>query len=99
MGDSKLGTDDRYTRVAPLGPGMRVLFAIIGCAALVPVVLIGANEFRAMSGTSFVGPVLMLAFCGVVLVGALLLLQAALRGTTPVRRPSGRRPHPPHRSS
>jgi hypothetical protein len=99
MRDSKLGTDGRYTRVTPLGPAMRVLFAVIGCAALIPVVLIVVNEFRTLSGKSFVGPVLMLAFCAVVLVGALLLLRAAMRGTTAVRRPNGRRPRHPERSS
>lgn len=81
----------RYPRPTPLGAGMRVLFAIIGLAALIPVVLIAANEFRALSGGSFVGPLLMLAFSVVVVIGAFLLLRSAFRGTAVVRQPGARK--------
>ena len=87
MRNAKLGTTDGYPRERPLGPGMRVLFAALGLAALIPVVLIAVNEFRALSGASRGGPVVMLAFCIVVLLGSLTLLRASLRGSAFVRRP------------
>lgn len=87
MRESKLGSSG-YPRV-PLSTGMRVLFGVLGIAALVPVVLIVVNEFRSLGGGSIFGPVVMIAFCVVVFLGAVSLLQAAVQGTAIVRRPRG----------
>ena len=86
MRNAKLGTTG-YPRATLIGPAMRVLFAVLGLAALIPVVLIAVNELRALSGTSRGGPLLMLAFCVVVLLGSLTLLRASWRGIAMVRRP------------
>jgi len=80
-----------HPRMTPIGPGMRVLFAVLGIAALVPVALISVEQFRALSAGSLWGPLLLLAFCAVVVFGALLLLLASIRGTAAVRRPSRKR--------
>jgi len=87
MRQTKFGSGGGYPRVTPIGPGMRILFAILGVAAIVPVVLIAMNELHAMSDGSRAGPVIMLAFCAVVLIGALSLLLASVRGTAVVRKP------------
>ena len=92
MRNAKLGITDG--RAVPIGPGLRVLFAVLGLAALIPVALIAVNEFRAISSGARAGALLMLAFCGVVLLGALTLLRASFRGIAFVRRPSRERRNP-----
>jgi len=91
MRNAKLGTPDGYPRAKPIGPGLRVLFAVLGIAALVPVALIASTELRAVSSGSRGGALIMLAFCIVVAMGALSLLRAAAHGVAMVRRPSRKR--------
>ena len=79
-----------HPRPTPLGPGMRALFAIIGIAAFVPVALIAVSEFRELSGGVRGGALFMFAFCIVVVIGAIQLLRAAIRGEAVVRRPRSR---------
>jgi hypothetical protein len=78
-------------RAVQIGTGLRVLFAVLGLAALIPVALISANEFRAMSNGSRGGPLIMLAFCTAVALGAFTLLRASFRGAAFVRRPNRER--------
>ena len=86
MRNAKVGTTG-YPRATPIGPGMRILFGVLGLAALIPVVLIAMNEFGALSDGARGGPLVMLAFCVVVFLGSLTLLRASLRGVAMVRRP------------
>ena len=88
MRNAKRGEADRYPRATPIGPGLRVLFAVLGIAALIPVALIAGNELRGLSGAPRGGPLVMLGFCILVGLGALTLLRAALRGVAMVRRPN-----------
>jgi hypothetical protein len=78
-------------RTANLGPGLRVLRAIIGTAALGSGVFIVATELRLAYRGSPVAPTLFASLvAGVAALGGGLLIRGAIRGRIAVRDPRGR---------
>jgi len=78
-------------RATSLGPGLRVLLAIIGMAALGSGIIVAATELRyAHRGSPLVPTLLATGVAGLAAVGGVLLLRGAIRGRIPVRDPRGR---------
>lgn len=74
-----------------LGPGFRVLLALLGVVALGAGLAVGATELRvAYLGAPLI-PALAIAFvCGLAALGGARLLRGAIRGRIAVRRPRRR---------
>jgi hypothetical protein len=78
-------------RTADLGPGLRVLLAIIGTAALGSGILIAATELRlAYRGSPVVPTLFALLVAGLAALGGGLLIRGAIRGRIAVRDPRDR---------
>jgi hypothetical protein len=79
-------------RITKLGPGLRVLLAAIGTAALGSGIVVAAIELRyASHGSPVVPTVLASGVAGLAALGGVLLLRGAIRGRIAVRDPRGRR--------
>ena len=79
-------------RITSLGPGLRVLLAIIGLAALASGIVVAATELRyAYLGSPLMPTLLVSGVAGLVTLGGVLLLRGAIRGRIAVRDPRGRR--------
>jgi hypothetical protein len=77
-------------RQVALGTGLRILLGVLGAAAVVAGIVVGAAEgYRALHGWPWPAVVVVL-FCVVVICGGLLLLQGARTGRIVVRDPSRR---------
>ena len=73
-----------------LGPGLRVLLAVIGTAALGSGIVVAATELRyASRGSPLVPTMLASAVAGLAAFGGVLLLRGAIRGRIAVRDPRG----------
>jgi F0F1-type ATP synthase membrane subunit c/vacuolar-type H+-ATPase subunit K len=78
-------------RTADLGPGLRVLLAIIGTAALGSGIIIAATELRLAYRGSPVVPALFASLvAGLAALGGGLLIRGAVRGRIAVRDPRDR---------
>lgn len=74
-----------------LGPGLRVLLAIIGTAAVGSGIVVAATEVRwAYLGAPVVPTLLASLVAGLAAVGGGLLIRGAIRGRIAVRDPRGR---------
>ncbi|HEX5073803.1 MAG TPA: hypothetical protein VFW03_11380 [Gemmatimonadaceae bacterium] len=79
-------------RITSPGPGLRVLLAIIGAAALGSALIVATAAIRSASlGSAPVRTSLALLVAGVVAVGGGLVLRGAIRGRIAVRDPRGHR--------
>ena len=77
-------------REVALGITLRTLLGVIGSAAVIAGVIVGAYEMRrAAHGLPWTAAVLSL-FCLVVICGGVILLNGAWRGRIGVRDPAGR---------
>jgi len=78
-------------RITSLGPGLRVLLAVIGTAALGSGIIVAATELRyAYGGSPLVPTLLASGAAGLAALGGVLLLRGAIRGRIAVRDPRGR---------
>jgi hypothetical protein len=78
-------------RITSLGPGLRVLIAIIGTAALGSGIVIAVTQIRSpYLGSAPVRTSLVLLVAGLAAFGGGLLVRGAIRGRIPVRDPRGR---------
>jgi hypothetical protein len=69
-----------------LGAGLRLLFAVIGIAAVTAPLQVALVEARSTGGSRVVRMLVMI-ICVPIVVGGGVLLRGALRGRMPVRRP------------
>jgi hypothetical protein len=70
-----------------LGWGLRALLGVLGAAALVAGLLVGATELRVLYlGAPPLPTVAVALFCVVVVIGGITLLRGAVRGRIVVRR-------------
>jgi hypothetical protein len=80
-------------RQLALGPALRILLGVIGGAAVIAGVIVGAYEMRrAAHGLPWRAAVLSL-LCFVVICGGVILLNGAWTGRITVRDPAGRASH------
>jgi hypothetical protein len=78
-------------RITSLGPGLRILLAIIGTAAVGSGIVVAATELRwAYLGSPVVPTLLASLVAGLAAVGGGLLIRGAIRGRIAVRDPRGR---------
>jgi len=90
---STLSDADARMRQVALGLALRILLGVIGGAAVIAGVIVGAYEIRsAMHGFPWTAAVLSL-FCLVVICGGVILLNGAWTGRIAVRDPAGRDSH------
>jgi hypothetical protein len=76
-----------------LGWGLRVLLGVLGAAALVAGLLVGATELRRLThGAPPLPALAAAAFCILVVAGGIVLVRGAVRGRIVVRR-TRFRPH------
>jgi hypothetical protein len=79
-------------RITSLSPGLRVLLAIIGAAALGSALIVATAQIRSENaGSAPVRTTVALLVSGVVAIGGALLLRGAVQGRIAVRDPRGRR--------
>ena len=79
-------------RITSLGPGLRVLLAIIGAAAIGSALIVATAQIRSANlGSAPVRTTLALLVSAVVAIGGALLLRGAVQGRIAVRDPRGRR--------
>jgi len=78
-------------RITSLGPGLRVLLALTGTAALGSGIVVAATELRyAYRGSPLVPTLFASGVAGLAALGGVLLLRGAIRGRIAVRDPRGR---------
>jgi len=78
-------------RTVDLGPGLRIVLAVIGVAALVSGIVVAATGLRsAHLGSPLVPTLLAALVAGLAAVGGGLLLRGAILGRIAVRDPRGR---------
>ena len=81
-------------REVRLGPGLRALLGVVGAAATLGGLLVGATELRIAARWWPYGPALVAAAAGgVIALGGAALVRGAVRGRIAVHRP-GRRHRP-----
>ena len=70
----------------PIGPGFRVLLAVIGLTALLAALIVATAEVKLAMGGPPLLHTLVVVLCGVIVAGGALLVRGAVRGRIRFRR-------------